>query len=88
MDKDQILYNAIIYSQGYVKVTNYGGKFAIVEDGVYRIEDRFGSEYPKKNKSQVLSIFKKLVHRYHNIEVDGVEWTYDRGKWRNKEINR
>lgn len=78
---DNLLYNVIIYSQGYVKVTNYGGKWAVVEDGVYYVLDRGNKEYPKKTKSQVLEIFKKLIYRYQNFEVKGEQWYYDRGKW-------
>lgn len=78
---EELLYNVIIYSLGYIKVTNYGGKWAVVEDGIYYVLDRVHKEYPKKTKSQVLEIFKKLIYRYQNFEVNGEQWYYDRGKW-------
>lgn len=83
-ETDEILYKAIVYSQGCIKVTNYGGKWAIVEDGVYYLTDRGYKEFPDRTKSQVLEIFKKLVSRYQNLEVNGESWFYDRGKWRVK----
>lgn len=87
MDVDVTLYNAIVYSQGCVEVTNYGGKYAKVKDGVYSVRDRFGETYPNKTKSQVLEIFKKLVHKYMNLEVDGVLWTYSGGQWKSRKVN-
>ena len=80
-ETEELLYKVIIYSQGYVKVTNYGGKWAVVEDGIYYVLDRGHKEYPEKTKSQVLEIFKKLVSRYQNFEINGEQWAYDRGKW-------
>ncbi|MFC4219403.1 hypothetical protein [Flagellimonas marina] len=81
---EKLLYEVVVYGIGYAKVTNYGGKWAIVEDGIYRVDDRFGSKYPKKTKSQVLDIFKRLVSRYQNLEINGKSWTYSQGEWKVK----
>ena len=78
---EKIIKDACISSIGYIKVTNYGGSYALIDLGVYTV---FKQGYPvviKKDRKVLCSIFSKLINRYLNFEHNGFSYSYCNGRW-------
>lgn len=79
--------DACIKAIGYLKVSNYGDKYALVEKGVYTVVDREHEVMQKKTREAIYCIFLKLIKRYLNFERDGFSYHYHRGTWHKTEQN-
>lgn len=84
---DQWIKDACLKALGYLKVSNEGGKYALVEKGIYTVVDRGHTVLQKKTRHVTYNIFSKLIHRYLNFERQGYYYYYSRGSWRRHKQN-
>ena len=84
---DKWVKDACLKAIGYLKVTNYGGKYALVETGIYTIVDRGHEVVQNKSRQAMYSIFLRLINKYLNFERNGYAYHYSRGSWHRKKEN-
>ncbi|KAA2218539.1 hypothetical protein [Maribacter flavus] len=84
---DKWIKDACLKAIGYLKVENYGGKYALVEKGIYTVVDRGHEVEHKKSREAIYSIFSRLINRYLNFERNGYSYHYNKGSWRRCKLN-
>ncbi|WP_298326195.1 hypothetical protein [uncultured Dokdonia sp.] len=65
----------------YLKVANSGNFYARLERGIYSYCGSKGLGIERKSKEKLITIFPKLIYRYHNFEYNGYYYIMSAGKW-------
>ena len=76
----------ILHSLGYIMVSNYGGSYAIVDNGIYSFKNHGFTKQGTCDKVEQLRIIGELIKRYQNFERNGYQYHYSRGNWMRSKV--